>query len=88
MSTFLAWLAWLFADPQVFNAEHPRAAAAVLVAAASLEFEGAGPPAPPKPEEDCCKDCGGTGWIKQPDGHRTPCPCPGGCKCKQRSAAP
>lgn len=84
MSKFLAWLAWLFADPQMFDGEHPRAAAAVLVAAASLEFDGAGPPTP---EEGCCKDCGGTGLIKQPDGHKTECPCDSRCICKKQTGA-
>ena len=85
MSTFIAWLAWLFSDPQAFDAEHPRAAAAVLVASASLEFDGGGPPpAPPPPEDSCCKDCGGTGKIRHPDGHSTDCPCDPSCRCKKR----
>jgi hypothetical protein len=77
----LAWIAWLFSDPQAFDAEYPRAAAAVIVAAASLEAGGVAPPQPPKPE-GCCKDCGGTGKIRQPDGHLTDCPCDADCKCK------
>lgn len=83
MSLILAWLAWLFSDPhQAVSVEYPRAAAAVLVASASLEAADDPQPHPPRPEDDCCKDCGGTGKIRHPDGHQTDCPCPGTCRCK------
>lgn len=81
MSLILAWLSWFFSDPQAVSMEYPRAAAAVLVASASLEVDDAPSPAP-QPEEECCKDCKGTGKIKHPDGHQTDCPCPGTCRCK------
>jgi hypothetical protein len=32
----------------------------------------------------CCGQCKG-GIITHGDGHRTPCPCPPDCKCKQKS---
>ena len=81
--TLMAWLAWLSADPAALDVEHPKAAAAVAVARASMATQT--PPAPtPKPVDPdaCCGDCGGRGYIVQPDGHRTACPCPPSCKCK------
>lgn len=76
---FLAWLTSLAADPSAPEVAHPRAAAAVLVARASLTPAEASPTPPkpdpgPKPTPDKCATCQGTGWIVHGDGHRTPCP--------------
>lgn len=81
----LALLATLSADPVQIETEHPRAAAAVSVARASMARQGpTPPPQPPQPDDgDCCSDCNGTGEIVHPDGHRTECPCPASCDCKQ-----
>jgi hypothetical protein len=80
-----AWLVWLSSDPSEASREHPKAAAAVMCARASMV---SGSPAPaPKPTPDkCCGECKGTGFITHGDGHRTPCPCPPTCKCKQKQA--
>lgn len=85
----LALLTWLAADPAVIDAERPKAAAAVAAARASMADQAPAPPAPPAPPKpgDCCGECKG-GWIVHGDGHRTPCPCPAGCKCKRASALP
>ncbi len=86
---FLAWLAALLA-PQMaaVDVEPARAAACVAFAAASMERDAGpapGPVPPPEPDDGkCCDECRGTGWVIQPDGHRTPCPCPDDCQCKQR----
>jgi hypothetical protein len=89
------WLAWvaILLSPQAteIDLEPPRAAAAVSFAAASMTREESppAPPAPPTPppapDNKCCSDCGGSGWVVQPDGHRTPCPCPDSCECRQRN---
>ena len=89
---FVAFLVWLSADPAEIDLEHPRAAAAVHAARASMAHDaGPAPPAPtptpPKPGE-CCGDCKGTGWIVHGDGHRTACPCPPSCKCKGGKGCP
>ena len=85
--TFLEWLisvlVWLSADPAAIDREAPRAAAAVLAARATMAVEAAPEPAPAPTPEKCCPDCGGTGTITHGDGHRTPCPCPQSCPCKQ-----
>jgi len=83
---FLAWLASLAADPVALDREAPRAAAAVAAAYASLATEAKPAPTPepgpqPKPG-DCCKECGGKGYIVHGDGHRTACQCPPTCPCK------
>lgn len=83
---FLAFLAWLAADPRTVNLEQPRAAAAVAAAYASMAQEE---PAPPKPAPTDCV-CGGTckdGYWK-PDGVIfQKCPCPAACACKQPKKA-
>lgn len=77
---FLAWLAALSSNPAAADAEHPKAAAAVLVARASMVHGDVAPLPKPEPEPDPtpnpdkCKTCQGTGWIVHGDGHRTPCP--------------
>ena len=89
---FLAWLAALIA-PQLaaVDTEPARAAACVAFAAATMERDtgpAPGPVPPPEPDDgECCTECGGTGWVIQPDGHRTPCPCPDDCECKRRGQA-
>ena len=83
---FLAWLAALIAPQMQVDLESARAAACVTFAAASMERD-VGPAPGPAPEPDdgkCCDECKGTGWVIQPDGHRTPCPCPDTCECKRR----
>ena len=35
----------------------------------------------------CCGQCK-NGIVTHGDGHRTPCPCPPDCKCKQKSQPP
>lgn len=85
----MAWLVYLATDPQAVDLERPRAAAAVAVAASSLAVDAAPAPAPPKPTPapgKCCSDCGGRGYIVQPDGHRTRCPCPDSCACRKACA--
>jgi hypothetical protein len=85
---FLAWLASLAADPVALDREAPRAAAAVAAAYASLATDEAKPTPEPEPGPqpkpgDCCKECGGRGYIVHADGHRTACPCPSTCPCKK-----
>ena len=84
----LAWLTAVSVDTTAAQREAPRASAAVLCARASM-LTGAVPgpqPAPvPNPKPECCGECKGTGYITHGDGHKTPCPCPPGCKCKTNS---
>lgn len=84
---FVAFLVWLSADPVEVDLEHPRAAAAVSAARASMETDAAPvPPAPPGPTPGkCCGECNGKGVIIHGDGHRTPCPCPASCPCKAKA---
>lgn len=81
--SFLAFLASLAADPAALDREAPKAAAAVAAAYAGFATEEKPTPVPTPDKDACCKDCGGKGYIVQPDGHRTACPCPSSCKCKQ-----
>lgn len=76
----LWFLTWLSSDPSSADTEAAKATAAVSAARASMLVDAPTPPAPePKPAPDeKCKQCGGTGWIVQPDGHRTKCPCGAG----------
>jgi len=85
----LAALAALSADPRAVDLEPPQAAAAVGVAYAALAPAGEPQPVPPAPAPPgkCCAECKGSGSIVQPDGHRTDCPCPSGCKCKPTKRA-
>jgi hypothetical protein len=85
----LLWLlAWLSADPVAASLEHPRAAAAVSAARASMAVDGAPSPTPaPKPTPGKCTDCNGTGWITHGDGHRTRCPC-GAAGCPDGKCVP
>lgn len=76
LAAILAWIASLFTLP--VDLEAARCAAAVHVAAASMQAgESPTPPSPtpPAPKPDTCQQCNGTGWIVHADGHRTPCPC-------------
>ncbi len=75
---FVAFLVWLSADPIEIDLEHPRAAAAVAAARASMGHDLAPVPPPPGPKPPApvkCQDCNGTGWITHGDGHKTRCPC-------------
>lgn len=86
----IAFLTWLSADPAVFDAERPKAAAALAAAKASLAETAPVPPAPPAPPApkpgECCGECKG-GWIVHGDGHRTACPCQASCRCKKAGAS-
>lgn len=76
----IAFLTWLSADPTALDTEHPRAAAAVAAAYASMNNEVVPEPAPPN---KCV--CGGTckNGVWKPDGRiEQPCPCPKTCACK------
>ena len=83
----VAWLVWLSADPVTLDAEHPKAAAAVAAAMASMAVDDA-PPAPGPAPQECV--CGGTckNGIWKPDGRiEQPCPCK--CdRCKKRPGCP
>jgi hypothetical protein len=71
----IAWLAWLSADPVAASLEHPRAAAAVAAARASMEIDA--PPAPAPNACDCGQTCVRGQW--KPDGKiQQACKCP--CK--------
>jgi len=82
----LSVLAALSADPAQIDQEAPRASAAVSVAYAAFAPERA-PEPKPEPKPGCCTDCGGRGYIVHGDGHRTACPCPASCKCKNPPGA-
>ena len=79
----LAWLAALSADPAEIDREHPKAAAAVAVAYASMAPDVA--PAPPAPKScPCGGTCKETGTYK-PDG-RIVMKCEPGCStCSMKS---
>ncbi len=82
----LSVLASLAADPAQIDREAPRASAAVSAAYSATAVKK--PPQPqPEPKPGCCTDCGGKGYITHGDGHRTACPCPASCKCKNPSGA-
>jgi hypothetical protein len=82
----LSVLAALSADPAQIDREAPRASAAVSAAYSATAVEKA-PQPQPEPKPGCCTDCGGKGFIVHGDGHRTACPCPASCKCKNPSGA-
>lgn len=82
----LSVLAALSADPAQIDLEAPRASAAVAAAYATTAVEKA-PEPQPEPKPGCCTDCGGKGYIVHGDGHRTACPCPASCKCKNPTGA-
>jgi hypothetical protein len=83
-------LVWLSADPAAIDAERPKAAAAVAAARASLAVEAPAPtPDNPQPTPaKCCGECGGTGYLTMPDGHRVKCPCPADCPCLKKPTTP
>ena len=83
----LSVLAALSADPAQIDREAPRASAAVSAAYAATAVEKAPQPTPEPPKPTCCTDCGGKGYIVHGDGHRTACPCPASCKCKNPTGA-
>jgi len=83
----LSVLASLAADPSQIDREAPRASAAVSAAYATTAQEKAPEPKPEPPKPACCTDCGGRGYITHGDGHRTACPCPATCKCKNPPGA-
>jgi hypothetical protein len=82
----LSVLAALSADPTQIDREAPRASAAVSAAYAAAAPEKA-PEPKPEPKPGCCTDCGGRGYIVHGDGHRTACPCPASCRCKNPPGA-
>lgn len=84
MTQFWAFVAWLISllAPTAGNDEAARCAGAVTAAYASMAR--ATPSPEPEPKPGCCDECRGTGWIVHGDGHKTPCPCPQSCQCKQR----
>jgi hypothetical protein len=82
----LSVLAALSADPAQIDREAPRASAAVSAAYATTAQEKA-PEPQPEPKPGCCTDCGGKGFIVHGDGHRTACPCPASCRCKNPTGA-
>jgi hypothetical protein len=82
----LSVLASLAADPAQIDREAPRASAAVSAAYSATAVEKA-PQPQPEPKPGCCTDCGGKGYITHGDGHRTACPCPSTCKCKNPPGA-
>jgi hypothetical protein len=83
----LALLASVSADQTQIDREAPRASAAVSAAYATTAQERAPEPQPEPPKPGCCTDCGGKGYIVHGDGHRTACPCPATCKCKNPTGA-
>jgi hypothetical protein len=83
----LSVLASLAADPAQIDREAPRASAAVSAAYSATAVEKAPQPQPEPPKPSCCTDCGGKGYIVHGDGHRTACPCPSTCKCKNPPGA-
>jgi hypothetical protein len=83
----LSVLASLAADPAQIDREAPRASAAVSAAYAVTAVEKAPQPTPEPPKPGCCTDCGGRGYIVHGDGHRTACPCPATCRCKNPPGA-
>lgn len=80
MWRWLIWfLTWLSSDPRDLAVGHARAAASISAARSTMLAGGEPTPAP----EGCCSECNNTGWITHGDGHRTQCPCPSDCPCKQ-----
>jgi hypothetical protein len=90
MTTLWRWLisllVWLSADPAAVDLEHPRAAAAVSAARASMIRETA--PPPPAPPAPAACDCGSTcvRGVWRPDSRvEQICRCP--CERCKRSRA-
>ena len=84
----IAFLAWLSADPQAVDLEHPKAAAAVSVARASMLHDAPPPPAPAPQACDCGKTCVRGVW--KPDGRvqqTCKCACPR-CVAERSKTAP
>jgi hypothetical protein len=96
--TFWRWLisllVWLSAEPQAFDLEHAKAAAAVSAARASMIVDAPAPPGPAPTECDCGRTCVRGKW--KPDGRVEQickCACPrcvaerskGSAECKDGS---
>lgn len=62
----IAFLTWLSADPQAVDLEHPRAAAAVSAARASMVVDSSPAPSPAPVACDCGQTCVRGVW--KPDG--------------------
>jgi hypothetical protein len=71
MNDILVWLALLFPQPEMTG---PVAVHAAYVIHTTKVVA---------PATECCGECTG-GFITHGDGHKTPCPCPPTCKCKQK----
>lgn len=92
MWNFLLWLfAALSLDSHAARVEPIKCRAAVAAAYAAIA-----PPLPdiappddsPAPAPKCCGECGGTGFVTMPDGHRIPCSCGPDCECKKQAVQP
>jgi hypothetical protein len=71
MTDLLAWISLLFAQPDMTGPVAVHAAYVIHTTQSAT------------PAKDCCGECKG-GFITHGDGHKTPCPCPPECKCKQK----
>lgn len=75
IAAFLAWLLSLLTPAPAADLEHPRAAAAVLAARASMERDARPPRPEPDPEPAACTKCSGSGWIRIDATTRRRCDC-------------
>lgn len=84
----IAWLVWLSADPRAVDLEHPKAAAAVSAARASMLVDTAPTPPAPTPACDCGRTCVRGKW--KPDGRiEQDCRCQcDRCKAERAKACP
>lgn len=74
LAALLAWLISLVSPPAAVDLEHPRAAAAVLAARASMDREAKPDPAP-EPRPTRCDKCAGSGWVRIDANTRRRCDC-------------
>jgi len=85
-AAIVAWLVWLSSDPTAIDREHPRAAAAVAAARASMLVDSPVPPSPEPTECGCGETC--VRGIWRPDGRieqRCDCDCD---RCQAERARP
>lgn len=83
----VAWIMSFFVPAGDIEAARCAACVTVAYAAQAKRQEPQPEPEPePEPSPDGCVSgcsCGGTGWVKTPEGFRIPCPCPQECPCKK-----
>lgn len=72
LAALLAWLLAIVSPRPAVDLEHPRAAAAVMAARASMDRDSK---PKPEPSPTKCQRCDGSGWIRINATTRQRCDC-------------